>query len=85
MDTPIFAKFEKDNTFQLKLGERHLVKRSAIGKLVRNKYFEYKLHIINPDHYKRVESGEIEFYFQLNRPGTLASKYIKADGNQDSQ
>src|SRR5690606_38239308 len=80
MDTPIFVHFNKDNTFQLKVGERNLGEQERVGKTVSNKYFDFKLLVIDANHYRRVENGEIEFYFKLNRPGTLASSYIRQMG-----
>ena len=80
MDTPIFVHFNKDNTFQLKVGERNLGEEERVGKTVSNKYFDFKLLVIDANHYRRVENGEIEFYFKLNRPGTLASSYIRQMG-----
>ncbi|HKL40002.1 MAG TPA: Wzz/FepE/Etk N-terminal domain-containing protein, partial [Cryomorphaceae bacterium] len=80
MDTPIFVRFKENNTYHLELRGEQLGETHRVGQLAQNKYFTYKLLVIDANHFNRVEEGEIEFYFKLNRPQTLANQYSRQLG-----
>ena len=80
MDTPIYVRFEENNMYHLETSGGYLGKSEKIGRTVSNTYFTYKLLVVDANHFRRVESDEIEFYFMLNRASTLANKYRRQLG-----
>src|SRR6056297_1205803 len=80
MDTPVFVRFSEDNTYHLELRGVQLGDTHRVGQLAQNDFFTYKLLVIDANHFNRVEEGEIEFYFKMNRAQTLANQYSRQLG-----
>ncbi len=77
LDQTIYVKFSRNNSYHLEMGGFQVGEVEKIAKIVSNPYFTYKLMVVDPNYYERIETGEISFFFVINRPSTLASKFSR--------